>query len=88
MREATGTDLLRKMKEIFSAMGVVEHFTSDEGSQFTSGCSAYFPHTNLRVETAVKSAKCLIRDNTHSDATPNWGQGVHGNNESHEYTRR
>ena len=32
LREATATDLLRKMKEIFSAMGVVEHFTSDEGS--------------------------------------------------------
>merc|ERR1711888_269155 len=69
-------------------MGVAEHFSSDEGSQFTSGLftkflsdwgveekkvsSAYFPHTNLRAETAVKSAKRLIRDNTASDGTPNW----------------
>ena len=65
-REATATDLVRKMKEIFSTMGVAEHFSSDEGSQFTSGLftkflsdwgveeqrvsSAYFPHSNLRAE--------------------------------------
>ena len=34
--------------------------------------SAYFPHSNLRAETAVKTAKRLIRDNTASDGTPNW----------------
>ena len=87
-REATATDLVRKMKEIFSTMGVAEHFSSDEGSQFTSEqfkkflsdwgveehrvSSAYFPHSNLRAETAVKTAKRLIRDNTASDGTPNW----------------
>ena len=87
-REATATDLVRKMKEVFSTMGVAEHFSSDAGPQFKSEhfkkflsdwgveehrvSSAYFPHSNLRAETAVKTAKRLIRDNTASDGTPNW----------------
>ena len=87
-REALATDLITKMKEIFTTMGVAEHFSSDEGSQFKSGqfkkflsdwgveehrvSSAYFPHSNLRAETAVKTAKRLIRDNTASDGTPYW----------------
>ena len=87
-REATATDLIRKMKEVFCTMGVAEHFSSDAGPQFKSEhfkkflsdwgveehrvSSAYFPHSNLRAETAVKTAKRLIRDNTASDGTPNW----------------
>ena len=87
-REATATDLVRKMKEVFSTMGVAEHFSSDGGPQFKAEqfkkflsdwgveehrvSSAYFPHSNLRAETAVKTAKRLIRDNTANDGTPNW----------------
>ena len=85
-REATATDLVKKMKELFSTVGVAEHFSSDSGPQFRSEVfrkflsawgveehrvsSSYFPHSNLRAETAVKSAKRLIRDNTASDGTP------------------
>ena len=87
-REATATDLVQKMKELFSTMGVAEHFSSDSGVQFQSGVfkkflsdwgveehrvsSSYFPHSNMRAETAVKTAKRLIRDNTANDGTPNW----------------
>ena len=34
--------------------------------------SAYHPHSNLRVETAVKSGKRLLMDNTKSDGSPDW----------------
>ena len=32
--------------------------------------SAYHPHSNLRAETAVKSGKRLLLDNTRSDRSP------------------
>ena len=59
----------------------------DEGSQFRARefqqflaqygvehrvSSDYFPHSNLRAEAAVKSAKRLIRDNTNSAGVPDW----------------
>ena len=34
--------------------------------------SAYHPHSNLRAETAVKSGKRILLDNTKSDGSPNW----------------
>ena len=34
--------------------------------------SAYYPHSNLRAETAVKSGKRILLDNTKSDGTPDW----------------
>ena len=87
-REATAKDLVIKMKELFSTMGVAEHFSSDSGVQFQSEVfqkflsdwgvdkhrvsSSYFPHSNMRAETAVKTVKRLIRDNTASDGTPHW----------------
>ena len=86
-REATSRDLINKLKEFFTTFGVAEEFSSDEGPQFRSRelqqffsdwgvrqrvSSAYFPHSNLRAETAVKSAKRLIRDNTRTDGSPNW----------------
>ena len=74
------------MKEYFSTFGVAEHISSDSGSQFTSQqfqtflkawgtdfhkiSSSYNPHSNLRAETAVKTAKRLITDNTKSDGSP------------------
>ena len=52
----------QQFKKFLADWGVEEHRVS----------SAYFPHSNLRAETAVKTAKRLIRDNTASDGTPNW----------------
>ena len=86
-KEATARDLVNKMKQIFTTFGVAEHFSSDEGPQFRARefqqflaqygvehrvSSAYFPHSNLRAEAAVKSAKRLIRDNTSSSGIPDW----------------
>ena len=89
-REAISTDLIRLMKEYFATFGVAEHISSDEGSQFVSTrfenflkswgtdyhkvSSAYNPHSNLRAETAVKTAKRLLTDNTGQDGTPNWAK--------------
>ena len=89
-REAVSTDLVRLMKEYFATFGVAEHISSDEGSQFVSTrfenflqswgtdyhkvSSAYNPHSNLRAETAVKTAKRLLTDNTGQDGTPNWAK--------------
>ena len=85
-REATAGDLVRTLKEYFSIFGIPEHFSSDDGPQFRSETlksffktwgvrehrvsSAYHPHSNLRAETAVKSAKRLLMDNTRSDGSP------------------
>ena len=87
-REATATDLVKTMKDYFSTFGVAEHVSSDSGSQFTSQqfqtflkawgtdfhkiSSSYNPHSNLRAETAVKTAKRIITDNTKSDGSPIW----------------
>ena len=86
-RDATSRDLINKLKDFFVTFGVAEEFSSDGGPQFKSReiqqffsnwgvkhrvSSAYFPHSNLRAETAVKSAKRLIRDNTKSNGSPEW----------------
>ena len=88
--EAVSTDLVKLMKEYFATFGVAEHLSSDEGSQFISTrfenflqswgtvyhkvSSAYNPHSNLRAETAVKTAKRLLTDNTGQDGSPNWNK--------------
>ena len=85
-REASATDLVRTLKEYFSIFGIPEHFSSDDGPQFRSDTlrtffqswgvrehrvsAAYHPHSNLRAETAVKSAKRILLDNTRSDGSP------------------
>ena len=38
--------------------------------------SAYHSHSNLRVETAVKSGKQLLLDNTKSDGSPDWDKVI------------
>ena len=85
-REATSSDLIKSLKEYFCIYGVPENFSSDDGSQFRSTAfrdflkawgtehrvsSSYHPHSNLRAETAVKSCKRLLMDNTRSDGSPN-----------------
>ena len=85
-REATAADLVKTLKEYFSIFGIPEHFSSDDGPQFRSKTlrsffktwgvrehrvsAAYHPHSNLRAETAVKSAKRVLMDNTRSDGSP------------------
>ena len=66
---------------------MAENFSSDDGAQFRSQTfqqflqlwgvthrvsSDYFPHSNLRAETAVKTAKRLLTDNTRADGSPDW----------------
>ena len=85
-REASSSDLIKSLKEYFCIFGVAEHFSSDDGPQFRSTAfkeflstwgvtehrvsAAYNPHSNLRAETAVKSGKRLLLDNTRSDGSP------------------
>ena len=86
-REATATDLVRNMKDYFTHFGIAEHFSSDSGPQFQSSLfqnflrswgvehrtsSSYFPKSNLRSETAVKSAKRIVMDNSKLDGSPDW----------------
>ena len=86
-KEATVAELVRIMKAQFSTLGVAENFSSDDGAQFRSQTfqeflklwgvthrvsSDYFPHSNLRAETAIKTAKRLLTDNTRSDGSPDW----------------
>ena len=84
-REANATDLIKDLKDYFTTFGIAEHFASDSGPQFQSSqfqnflrswgikhrtSSAYFPKSNLRAESAVKSAKRIVLDNTKSDGSP------------------
>ena len=73
------------MKDYFTTFGIAEHFSSDMGPQFVSSqfqhflkswgiehrtSSAYFPKSNLRSESAVKSAKRIVLDNSKLDGSP------------------
>ena len=84
-REATATDLISHLKNYFAIFGIAEHFSSDSGPQFQSSqfknflkswgvehrtSSAYFPKSNLRSETAVKSAKRIVMENSKLDGSP------------------
>ena len=87
-QEATASDLVKTMKSVWCTFGVPENFASDNGTQFMSHIfqsflkewgvtyhrvsSSYFPHSNLRAETAVKSAKRILLNNTKSDGSPIW----------------
>ena len=86
-REASATDLIKDLKNYFTTFGIAEHFASDSGPQFSSNLfqnflkswgiqhrtsSSYFPKSNLRAESAVKSAKRIVLDNSKSDGSPDW----------------
>ena len=90
-KEATAAELVKILKTQFSTFGVAENFSSDDGSQFRSHTfqeflklwgvthrisSDYNPHSNLRAESAVKTAKRLLTDNTRSDGSPDWDRIV------------
>ena len=86
--EAKAKGLIKTCRMMFETFGVPEDFSSDFGPQFKSTefqefllqygvenhrvSSAYFPHSNLRAETAVKSAKRLLMTCTKADGTPIW----------------
>ena len=84
-KEASATDLIKNLKDYFATFGIAEQFASDSGPQFTSSLfqnflkswgiqhrtsSSYFPKSNLRAESAVKSAKRIVLDNSKSDGSP------------------
>ena len=84
-KEASATDLIRNLKDYFTTFGICQEFSSDSGPQFQSShfqnflkswgikhrtSSSYFPKSNLRAETAVKSAKRIVLDNSKLDGSP------------------
>ena len=87
--DASARKLVEIFREYFSTFGVACEISSDSGSQYTShefatflekwGVShrksaEYNPHSNLRAESAIKSAKRLLSANTRSDGSPLWDQ--------------
>ena len=105
-REATSNDLIQSLKNYFCIFGIAEQISSDDGPQMRSQnfkqflnswgvshrvSSAYFPHSNLRAETAVKSGKRMLLDNTRSDGSPDWDKVMralmqHRNTPDSEYS--
>ena len=105
-REASSSDLISRLKHHFCTFGIAEEISSDDGPQFRSSqfqqfiqlwgvknhrvSSAYHPHSNLRAETAVKSGKRILLDNTKSDGSPDWDKVIravmqHRNTPDSEY---
>ena len=71
----------------FTAFGVAENLTSDDGSKFRAHVTQEFlkrwgvehrisanynPHANLRAESAVKTTKRMLMSSTRSDGSRNW----------------
>ena len=87
-REASSQELINTLKNYFCTYGIAEQVATDDGPQFRSNqlkqfltswgvsqhrvSSSYHPHSNLRAETAVKSGKRLLLDNTKTDGSPQW----------------
>ena len=84
MRNDSSEELIRVMRGLFCCYGVPEEIATDGAPVYVSTAtekflgvwgvrhrvsSAYFPHSNLRAETAVKSMKRLIMANTGSGGT-------------------
>ena len=75
------------MREIFSTFGVAENIATDDRSQFRANemetfltrwgvdhriSSDYSPHSNLRSEMGVKTAKIPLMTGTKSYGCPDW----------------
>ena len=86
-REASTEQVIKIFKNSFSTFGVAVNLSTDNDVRFRSHSfqeflkswgvshrvsSDYNPHSNLRAETAVKSAKRILLDNTKSDGSPIW----------------
>ena len=75
---ASSKELIKVFRVTVTTFGVPQEITMDGGPQFTSHDLVLFlekwgvHHTNLRAETAVKSAKRILSSNTKSDGSPNW----------------
>ena len=78
-KSETAEDLVESLREYFSNYGVPKEITTDGGMAYVADSTqrflktwgvahrvstAYNPHSNLRAETAVKSIKRLISNNT------------------------
>ena len=85
--QATAKGLVKILRELSTTFGVAENLTSDDGHQFRAHdtqeflarwaiehrvSAAYNPHSNLRAESAVKTAKRMLMSSTKSDGSPNW----------------
>ena len=73
-REATTEKVIKVFKKSFKTFGVAVNLSTDNNAcgVFYRVSSDYNPHSNLRAETAVKSAKRILLDNTKSDGSPIW----------------
>ena len=78
-KEESSSELISSLREYFCTYGVPDQLATDGGSTYVSDqtqaflatwgvehrvSSSYHPHSNLRAETAVKTIKRLIKDNT------------------------
>ena len=78
-KEETAAELITALREYFCVYGTPEEIATDGASVYMSASTqrfleswsvrhrvstAYNPHSNLRAETAVKTIKRLIRENT------------------------
>ena len=70
-----GQNLVTILRDFCATWNIPEHLTTEGGPQMMSGVfqqwlrdithhpiSAYFPHSNSRAETAVKSSKRMLQD--------------------------
>ena len=86
-KEATVKGLVKILRDQFTTFGVAENLTSDDGSQLRAHdtqdflnrwgvehriSANYNSHSNLRVESAVKTTKRILTSNTKSDGILNW----------------
>ena len=86
-RKATAKQQITIMREIFSTFGVAENIATDDRSQFRANemetfltrwgvdhriSSDYNPHSNLRSEMGVKTAKIPLMTGTKSYGCPDW----------------
>ena len=85
-RDDTAEELISALRDFFCTYGTPELLATDGGTVYTSSktqaflktwgvrhriSTAYNPHANLRAETAVKSMKRLITENTGPSGTLN-----------------
>ena len=85
-RDETAQDLTNALREFFCTYGTPEEIATDGASVYVSShtkkfldtwgvrhrvSTAYNPHSNLRAETAVKSMKRLLTQNTASNDSLN-----------------